>query len=193
MRSLVMLLGAVLLAAPEQGPVLDYYPVQIGTRWHYRVEAADKQGQMTMQVGKIEKIDDQVLARMESLTKGRVTGSEHIRSDATGIHRHRVNGLECTPPLCLLRYPVKDGESWESEIRMGEEKAKVKCTVGKDEVEVPAGKYKAVTTRVELEQAGKKFVFVYWFVPGVGVVKQTGELGDLRMKLELEKFEAAGK
>jgi hypothetical protein len=74
----------------------------------------------------------------------------------------------------LLKFPVKTGESWENEYRVGEEMAKLTCRVGSEEVEVPAGKYQAVTAHLDvIDVNGRKTSITYWFAEGVGVVKQT--------------------
>jgi hypothetical protein len=172
----------------------DYYPLREGTKWHYRVEVGGKMVQVTNQIAKVETIDGQPLARLETVVGGQVTASEHLRTTAQGIFRHRYNGIDVTPPLCLLKYPVKDGESWASDVKIGGMQLKVRCRVGREEeVEVPAGKYKAVTSDVETEVGGVKITTKYWFASGVGVVKQTADLGGKAVSLQLEKFEPAGK
>jgi hypothetical protein len=173
----------------------DYYPLGEGTKWHYRVEVGGKTVQVTNQVAKVETIDGQPLARLETVVgEGQVTASEHLRTTPQGVFRHRYNGIAVSPPLCLLKYPVKDGESWATDIKIGGMQLKVRCRVGgAEEVEVPAGKYKAVTSDVETAVMGVKITTKYWFAPGVGVVKQTANLGGQDVSLKLEKFEPAGK
>jgi hypothetical protein len=185
--------GARLISAPaEKDDAPDFYPLKVGTKWHYRVTAGE-QGpvQIINQIAKIEKIDDQSLARLECNRDGKVTATEHLASTSKGIFRHRTNGIESSPPICLLRYPVKKDDSWNSETTVGEEKGKVTCTVldDKAEIEVPAGKYTAVCVKVEIKTKDNELSTTYWFVAGVGMVKQTVELGKTSVKLELEKVE----
>jgi hypothetical protein len=176
-------------AADKESPT-DLYPLKLGNKWHYRVDGGAREGTMVIHIAKIEKIDDQMLARLEGVVRGKTVISEHLASTEKGVFRHRINGIEISPALCLIKYPVKDGESWETEIKVGEEMAKAVCRVGKDEIEVPAGKYKTVTVKVDIEQDGAKFTSTYWFVAGVGIVKQTFDIGGVKATLELEKFEA---
>jgi tRNA A-37 threonylcarbamoyl transferase component Bud32 len=152
-----------------------YYPLKLGTKWHYRKETSLGAATPHLhQIVKIEKIDGQSLARLEALQHGEVLASEHLSTTAHGIFRHRNNGWEISPPLCLLKFPIKIGESWESEHRFGDEKGKVSCRIGAEEVEVAAGKYQAITSHLEvMETGGRKIGITYWFAPGVGVVKQT--------------------
>src|SRR6202007_2919811 len=97
------------------------------------------------QVTKIEKIDGLTLARLEVFVNGDAIASEHLSSTAAGLFRHRYMGSEFTPPVCFLKFPIRSGDTWESEHQSGELRFKVACRVGSDEVEVPAGKFKAVT------------------------------------------------
>jgi hypothetical protein len=195
---LLVLLTVASSASPQEAggkkATPDYYPLQEGTKWHYRVEVAGQTVQVTNQIAKVEKIDGQPLARLETVVKGQVSASEHLRTNAQGIFRHRYNGIDVQPPLCLLKYPVKDGETWSTDIKIGGMQLKVMCRTGRaEEVQVPAGKFKAVTSDVETEVMGIKVTTKYWFAPGVGVVKQTANLGGQDVTLQLEKFEQGGK
>ena len=130
-----------------------------------------------------------LLARQETLSQGHVN-TEHLSSGGKGIFRHRINGIEAVPPMCVLRYPVKAGDSWMTDAKLGEQTAKLTSRVGAEEVTVPAGKYKAVTVQVEGEADGAKIRATYWFVANIGLVKQVGDIGGTQVTLEMEKFEA---
>jgi len=176
--------------APGQEQNPDYYPLKRGTKWTYRVFSGNElKGQVTNQIAKIEKIDDQELARQETLAQGNVF-TEHLSSTDKGVFRHRLNGLETTPPFCLLRYPVKQGDSWTSESKVGDQATKLSCRVGEEEVAVPSGKFKAVTVLIESEAGVVKVRTTYWFVANIGFVKQLIEIpGSNPITLELERFE----
>ena len=109
-----------------------------------------------------------------------------------GVFRHRGNGVELSPPVCLLKYPFKKGDTWESETTLGNQQMKVKAkAVDFEEVTVPAGKYKAVKADGEFAVAGFTANFSYWFAPDVGIVKQTQESNGMKVSFELEKYEPA--
>lgn len=184
-------LAAPCAAAPKP-TAPDYYPLKPGTKWHYRVTVGGRTGAVACRIAKVETIDGQPLARLETVVGEKSVASEHLRTDAKGIYRHRANGLEPVPPIQLLRYPVKDGDRWESEFSVGEEKGKLAVVViGKEEVEVPAGKYKAVKVEVNTDSGGQKISTTYWFADGVGIVKQRSDLGGRETVLDLEKYEPA--
>src|SRR5262245_60955043 len=78
-----------------------YYPLKVGAKWHYRVEAGGNTLQAINHITKIEKIDRQPLALQESVIGGPMTATEHLRTTPKGIFRHRYNGMDVSPPLCL--------------------------------------------------------------------------------------------
>jgi tRNA A-37 threonylcarbamoyl transferase component Bud32 len=154
-----------------------YYPLKLGTKLHYRgVTSAVANAQSYLQVADIEKIDGQaVLARLEAIERGNVVATEYVSSTAKGIFRHRYGAMEISPPLCLLSFPVSPGESWESKVRMGDVDIRATCrVVGFEEIEVPAGKYKAVIVHRDfLIEGDAKYSFIEWYAVGIGLVKQT--------------------
>jgi hypothetical protein len=185
---LIAVAGQLPLTAADKEVPPDYYPLKVGTKWHYRVEANGQPGQMVSQITKIEQIDGQKLARLEVTAQEKPVASEHLRSSDKGIFRHRYNGLEIAPPFCIRQYPVKEGAAWESENKIATKKRKASGRAGKkkETVEVPAGKFDAVTVRIESEADGRQISTVYWFVDRIGVVKQTMDLGGIQITMELE-------
>jgi hypothetical protein len=191
----LVLIGRPSSAAPiketdKDAKAPDYYPLKAGSKWQYQVEANGNKVTIVSQVAKIEKIDDVSLARVEASTDGKVLVTEHLRSTDKGVFRHRYNGVEVSPPVCVLRYPIKKDDAWEQEVKIGEEKMTLSCKVGNDEVEVPAGKFKAVTVQAIGKTGDKVFTTTYWFAEGVGIVKQVADFGGLTMTIQLEKYEA---
>jgi hypothetical protein len=167
----------------------NYYPLQVGNKWEYKVEAGGSSAQAVSRIAKIEMIDGVSLARLEATVNGNPVANEHLRSDDKGVFRYRNNGKEINPPVCLLRYPVKSGDRWDGEIIVEKEKGKYLCESREENVEVPAGKFKAMKVTVTLEAKGQKVTTAYWFVKDIGFVKQTVEAGDLIINMDLEKYE----
>jgi hypothetical protein len=183
--------GAAEQAAPEKEKAPDYYPLKPGTKWFYEMDADGQKIKLNNQIAKLETIDGKSLAVVETVINGNVAGTEHMSATDKGIFRHRANGVECTPPVCLLKYPFKKDETWETDTTIGNETVKVKAkAVDSEEITVPAGKYKTVRAEVETTFMGMQFTATYWFAPDVGVVKQTMVIMGKKIALELEKFEA---
>src|SRR5579862_394263 len=87
----------------------NYYPLQVGNKWHYRVEVGGNTVNVVSTIAKIETIDGVPLARLESETNGKTGATEHLRQTKDGVFRDCFNGQEATPPFCLLKYPLKSG------------------------------------------------------------------------------------
>ena len=197
--SLFVLLALVLASpSPSAAPIKekekpktpDYYPLKAGSKWHYKVEAdTGTTTTVVVHVAKIEKIDDVPLARLEASIDGSVSMTEHLRSTDKGVFRHRFNGVEASPPLCVLRYPVKKDDSWEQEVKAGKEELKMKSRVGTEDVEVPAGKFKAITVESTGTAGGRMIISTCWYADSVGMVKQVVNLDGLVMTMQLEKYE----
>lgn len=165
---------------------LNYYPLEVGNEWNYRLTANNKSSSVVI---KIAKIDEQNAALLESPT---VNATEHVMQSDKGVFRSRFNGAEVTPPLRLLPYPAKPGEKWEGEFSIAKSSGKHKYTgeIQKEEtVAVPAGKFTALRVLIKLEQNGMIVETTYWFVKDVGFVKQSVETTGNSILLELEKFE----
>jgi hypothetical protein len=174
--------------------IKDYYPLKVGTKWHYQLDPGNGQKvQITSQIGGIESIGGKDLARLEVLANGRkLPATEYLQRTERGVFRVRMNNVEITPPICLIKYPLKEGQSWGGETATGEQRMKVECSEGKsEEINVPAGKYRAVPCTVVVIAGGAKFTNVFWFAEDVGIVKQRTEIGPQVVVMELTKYEPA--
>jgi hypothetical protein len=169
----------------------NYYPLQAGNEWKYRVEVGGNSAQAVSRIAKVETIDGTSLARLEAKVNDNIVATEHLRATDKGVFRYRNNGQEINPPICLLKYPAKSGDKWEGDITVGKEKGKYFCETKEEQVDVPAGKFKTMKVTVTLESKGQKVTTAYWFAKDVGFVKQTVEAGDLNINMELEKFDLA--
>jgi len=169
----------------------NYYPLKVGSKWHYQVEMGNGQKAVLVnEIAKIENIDGKDLARLETVGQGNVQATEHLSSNAQGIFRNRYNDLELSPPVCLLKYPIQEGETWTTQTKVGDLQLTIIGREGRtEEVQVPAGKYQAVTAVVETTVDGKKIRTSYWFAADVGIVKQTIDLGDQVINRQLVKYE----
>jgi hypothetical protein len=195
---LIVLLSALPAGAQHPGTekgtakAPDYFPLKAGEKWHYEADPGNGQKiQIMTQVAKIETIDGKPMARLESVMSGTVVGSEHLTSTDEGIFRTRYNDMEVTPPVCILKYPVKEGTTWETKTRFGAQEMTVNAREGKKaDVDVPAGTYPAVTVAIQTTMAnGNKIVANYWFASDVGIVKQSIDIGGRAFTMQLAKFE----
>jgi hypothetical protein len=178
-------------AALGQDKAPDYYPLKSGTKWFYELNQDGKKIKINNQIAKVETVDGKSLALLETTINGEVTSTEQLASTEKGVFRHRANGVELSAPLCILKFPLKKDDTWESETTIANELLKIKGKViDNEEVTVPAGTYKAFRVEVETSAAGMRATTTFWFAADVGVVKQTTENAGKTVTAELEKFEA---
>jgi hypothetical protein len=179
--------GAAQQDGQEKTP--NYYPLQAGNQWRFRVTFGENSDKAVARITKIETIGGQSLARLEESVKSRVVAVGHLRQTEKGVFRYRMNDMEISPPMCLLQYPVKAGARWEGDITVGDSKSKYACEAMQDTVEVPAGKFQAVRVTVRIQDKVLPVTITYWFAQDVGIVKQTVEAEKRSIVTELEKFE----
>jgi len=186
--TLALLLGGPgVLPAQEKLKESEYYPLKVGTTWHYRAGG----GKLTVRVARNEKVGDVLCALVEAVVEGEVKCSEHIAVHGDGLYRHALNGQRVEPPLRFLKLPPRGGESWAAESKVAGMSLKVSFTAGAEEVEVPAGKYQTAVVRTsDVEVSDLKFTTGVWYARGVGMVKTVLSAGENDVVLELEKFEA---
>jgi len=192
---LVVALVAVPPSAAQTGesqrrpPPANYYPLQVGNKWHYRVVANGVNGNCYIHLAAIDEIAGIKAGRLEAVLNGNTVATEHVGQTAEGVFRYRNNGVDISPPFCMLKYPPKDGDKWEGQFNAGGMVGKFQCQAHEVEVEVPAGKFKAVRIDMKVQEGGTSATTSYWFADGVGMVRQTIEIPNLNILMELERFE----
>jgi hypothetical protein len=166
----------------------NYYPLQVDNAWRYKVTHAGKPVEYIARVTKIEMVSGQEVARLESSVGSNV--SEHLLQTSDGVFRYRHNGVDITPPICLVKYPIKGDAKWAGDIMVDTDKGKYSCEAKEEAIEVPAGKFQAVRVTLRSENSkGKSATTTYWFADGVGLVKQTFDADGEPVVVELQKFE----
>jgi hypothetical protein len=167
--------------------------MKVGTKWHYQLDAGNGQKvQIVSEIGGVDTFNGKSLARLEVAANGKkIPTTEHLQSDENGAYRVRMNEMEVSPPICLIKYPLKEGQTWGGETSAAGQKMKVDCSEGKpEEVQVPAGKYEAIPTTITVTQGPIRLKNVFWFAKDVGIIKQRSEIGPQTVTLELTKYEA---
>jgi len=166
----------------------DYYPLQVGNQWNYKLDVNGKEIAMITRIAKIETIKDQPYARLEAEVMGKVTATEHLRKTDKGVIRLRTNTIEADPPLLLIKTPLKAGDKWGGEFTADGKQAKYETRVSEEMVKVPAGRFKTMKVAIRLQEGGTVVNTTYWFAAGIGFVKQTVEAPSLNISIELEKY-----
>jgi hypothetical protein len=116
-----------------------------------------------------------------------------FRVSEKGIFWLENDGKAFKEPECQLKLPLRAGDNWESFFD-GRPEITIKYTTGKEEdVEVPAGKFRAV--RIDSVMKAKDFTLETsdWYAPGLGLVKSTNRSSDGGEDVKVLKSFAPGK
>jgi hypothetical protein len=190
--SFVLVIAGLTRAADEKMPSTPYYPLTVGTTWHYRVG----ENHFSLKVAKIEEIGDKKkikCARIEYIVNGKPTSFEHVGVTNDAVVRYTFEGKTADPPIPFLKLPPKNGATWNVESRVDGQLLKGTFTAGEEEATtVLAGKFKTVTvTGKNFDVNGVKMNLTYYFAEKVGMVKQVIEYAGQKAVFELERFEPA--
>lgn len=165
------------VAAPrlKDQPAQSYYPLAVGTRWVTEFKYPTSTVETTEVVTAVEKKDGATVVSVGREVAGKVgTELSQMRVTDKGLFRMSSLGTVFTEPYCVLQLPLKPGVAWTAEANRGgvtPTKYHYKA-VKEEDVEVPAGNFKAFRIEVEYESAGATQRSTIWYAERVGVVKQ---------------------
>lgn len=173
----LLTLTAPLSAAPVPTHLMPdvppYYPTAVGTKWVY-----DYNGQELVEaISAVEHKDGVTTITLEQwIGERHVPASAVLQLSKHGLSRISVNRAEYTEPYWLLKAPIRPGDKWNLNVtfkqseRTGQTGTKV---IGETEtIEVMGKKLKAIHVITDLSGASQ--TMHSWYVPGVGLVKQSG-------------------
>jgi hypothetical protein len=191
-RSLVLLLTLVLAvasapAAPrpkDKERPKPYYATVLGTTLVYDDGGTDR----TQEVTAVEEKDGETLVTVSDVSAGGKAPLEKVSISARGVFRVASAEFKFYP-LCTLRFPVRENDTWEYDLGPQKGLAGQAGTVtvgGVEAVETPAGTFKAVRVELVVRTVnGRKLdppqAYTQWFDPDVGLVKLTGGTGFTRV------------
>jgi hypothetical protein len=196
-----ILLGVVVGASVAQAewPI----PTADGTTWQYALtrEGETEPETLTRQVFAPRNADEQNTLRIETAINGVAHSTEFLKMEGKAIlataHRGEGGNTEAfDPPITILPADLNFGAEWNYRgLIAGLDLNLPLKIVGEGEIEVPAGKFRALHFRGE-KNDGLFTVADFWFVRGVGSIKETvtqrSPGGDLlsRNAIELVKLPA---
>ena len=190
----VLFAGTALAQPPDLPRGADYFPLAKGMTWVYKVGDND----VTVSVVKAEKVGTEDHYQVETFVgkvarPGEAKATEWYVVRADGVYRTRVKEDAIVPPVKLLPFPVKAGETWPVNSKIGTQSVKgtLKVMSDRERVTVAAGAFDAVFVEaIDFDVAGAKTTLRIWYAAGRGIVKQEFVLqGGASVGLELAKFE----
>jgi len=183
-------------AAPTlKGKETYYFPTTEGDKRVYETREGDRVRESSNVVMKVEKKDGTMIVSVGREVKGELRVVEKVEVSEKGVTHLRSGPFLLKTPRPDVKLPVKPGEQWsyESDSGDGPVGTKTTYTVGKEEeIEVPAGKFKAVRVDNELTfpsaKGETKVRRSNWYAPGVGLVKLVIDTGTSKTTMVLKSF-----
>lgn len=179
--------------APKDRPnSTAYFPIRVGDKWVMQLQNGDTTSEITEVVTEVEKKDGDFIVTVGRETNGEVRVYSKTRVSENGLFRMLLGKAEYDPPVCVLKLPARKGESWTSEPNGTGGKllrTQKHTIIGEEEIDVPAGKFKAIRIDIELAiDSGKGFQSTIWYAPGVGPVKTISTIKDRERVQVLKSF-----
>lgn len=180
----------------KDAPDRVYFPMTVGDRWVVELRYKTTSDEYTEVVTAVDKKDGATIVTVGREVDGKVGPPlSHIKVTDEGLFRMSNLGTTYDPPYCILRLPLKPGLTWTSEVTSG---GNVRTTfkykaIQEEDVEVPAGKYRAFRIEVDIDTQGRTRKSVIWYAPQVGIVKMDHEDGDSGYIRTLKSFKPGGK
>jgi hypothetical protein len=177
-------------------PARVYFPMTVGDRWVVELRYKTTSEEYTEVVTAIEKKDGATVVTVGREADGKAGPPlSHVKVADDGLYRMSHLGTTYDPPYRILKFPLKPGQAWTSEAGSG---GTVRSTfkykaIHEEDVEVPAGKYRAFRIEVDIDTQGRTRKSVIWYAPRVGIVKMDHEDGDSGYVRVLKSFQPGGK
>jgi hypothetical protein len=188
MRHLVVLLTLIVpsafLFAEEAGP-RQFYPTAIGTEWVYDAGGVE----LVERIAAHEEFNGELCLRVETVVNGNAVAHEHLAVRRDGVYRVGIAGTPVEPPLCFLKYTVRIGDHWDVKSKVNETEISGRFTLNRQQLTVPAGEFNAVAARGSDFKSGETTLnFTYYFVGGIGKVKQVISANGQEAAMVLKEF-----
>jgi hypothetical protein len=178
-------------------------PTTDGTTWQYALTSEEESGPgtLTRRVSVPKDFDEQNALRIETAINGVIQSTEFLKSDGQAILKTARRGAAGSteafdPPVTILPADLSFGAEWNYRGPLAGLDINLPLKiVGEGEIEVPAGKFRALHFRGERRDSFYT-VADSWFVRGIGSIKETvaqrGPSGELltRQTIELVKLPA---
>ena len=195
--ALVLLGQSAFAAKPKPKPkpqaTADYFPLRVGDTWTYRNSEA---GGYTWKVLSEEPHEGGTTRYTVEFLSGvkinNVFSKENgwVLFHAESYPEHE--GLQATydPPKQYLPNPLVPGQKWEwhGKDPTQVERHETSRVVGVENVEVPAGKFRAMKVLTEIANGGALLTRTSWYAEGVGLVKTTTVGGQIKYGSELTDY-----
>jgi hypothetical protein len=153
----------------------DYYPMREGHVWTYAVEIDGRAEELKKSVVGKETIGGrECLVIEDEGFKGHLR-KQYVRRTADSVELVRAR-IEIRDPVVWLRLPPKKADTWTSRLLTPREEDGGSLTFevkDEEEVEVPAGKFKAWRIELTGVSGENRMTATLWLAPDTGEVRRT--------------------
>ena len=181
--AVILFAGAVLAQPPKDAE--GYFPTKANTTWTYK--AGDQT--VTVKVGdKTVKFKNEDCVKLETWVGGKEVASELYSVKADGIYRVKVKDDKIDPAIKVLQLPVKKGDAWKFNSKVGTQTVSGEFKVREDKEKIKIGDKEYETVAVEgneLDVAGSKTTVKLWLAKDKGIVKLNYKIADTETTLEM--------
>lgn len=99
-------------SGPGQAAADNYFPLQPGNRWLYRMEVDGLISEAEIRVAPRTFGSNLDTIQVETITRGVIKQREFYAVAADGVFTVMRSGFRFEPLQCFLKYPVVIGDSW---------------------------------------------------------------------------------
>jgi hypothetical protein len=180
-------------------PPPDYFPLRPGYWWNYNsITQSGTVSGFTVTVKAADRLPDGVVTYLvETVSTGfkpfqdvyakpkgwvLMLRQQFLTTGDTGVY---------APVKQYLKNPLRSGDTWEwsgTGTAMNVPISEVNAVDGPEEVIVPAGKFRAMRVTTQVVQSGAPVKKIYWYAPGVGMVKSATDSGSVQSETQLLKY-----
>jgi len=182
---------------------LAYYPHKEGDTWDFQVKVADNvKLDLTFKVAGHEKVNGVDCIIMEGRANGQLVQKEFLEVSDKGViaHKREMHGgkliISLSPPEPMYKFPLEKNKKWTWKGKLNDklEGDFEFAVLDEEEVEVPAGKFKAFKVEMKGSASDKSSVQVIrWIAKDVGVVKEESSPGGMQFTAVLKSYTIDGK
>jgi hypothetical protein len=162
-----------------------YFPTKPNTVWKYK--AGDQIVEVKV-ADKTVKYNNEDCVKLETWVGGKEVASELYALRADGVYRVKVKDDKIDPAIKVLQLPVKKGDSWKFNSKVGTQTVSGEFKIKDDKEKIKIGDKEYETVAVEgneLDVAGAKTTVKLWLHKGSGIVKLNYKIADAETTLEM--------
>ena len=184
---LVVMLRALLTLL---GQTENYFPAKAGMEWYYEGTGPGGTKDPVKKIVDVEMVRSTDCFVLEDGGFRGILGKWYFDATSAGVKAFRFLP-ESENSIDWLKFPLKKGETWEAEMKIpAQEPLRINASVeAEEEIQVPAGTFKAFRVSWAAVQGKAATEVTSWFAAGQGEVARKVKAGGESYEFKLKKIE----